>query len=229
MVRNIKARPPWQGSRAGLYRHPRDSAGQGESGPGGGGCRSRLPAAGARGTGGGKVGKEGYPRSPSREAESKRRSCRRLGVNEAPGARRRRLPRLGPGSARPAGSALRCISRGQPAGNRISAVAFGENSARPSPPGLRRADKGLRGKARRPCHGGPARLMFNRERGSRASPPGSAPGGWGHRPPPATASQAAPRPLQRNAPLGAAPPGYFLLGSYAKITFVCTLMIYLCG
>lgn len=44
MVRNIKARPPWQGSQAGLYWHPRDSAGQGERGPGGGGCLSPLPA-----------------------------------------------------------------------------------------------------------------------------------------------------------------------------------------
>lgn len=48
MARNIKARPPWQGSQAGLYWHPRDSAGQGERGPGGGGCRSPL-AAGPRG------------------------------------------------------------------------------------------------------------------------------------------------------------------------------------
>lgn len=44
MARNIKARPPWQSSQAGLYWHPRDSAGQGERGPGGGGCRSPLPA-----------------------------------------------------------------------------------------------------------------------------------------------------------------------------------------
>lgn len=49
MARNIKASPPWQGSQAGLYWHPRDSAGQGERGPGGGGCRSPLAAAGARG------------------------------------------------------------------------------------------------------------------------------------------------------------------------------------
>lgn len=45
MVRNIKARSPWQGSQAGLYWHPRDSAGQGERGPGGG-CRSPPPGHG---------------------------------------------------------------------------------------------------------------------------------------------------------------------------------------
>lgn len=50
MVRNIKARPPWQGSQAGLYWHPWDSAGQGERGPGGG-CCSPLPAARARARG----------------------------------------------------------------------------------------------------------------------------------------------------------------------------------
>lgn len=49
MARNIKARPPWQGSQAGLYWHPRDSAGQGERGPGGGGERGAAAAAGARG------------------------------------------------------------------------------------------------------------------------------------------------------------------------------------
>lgn len=64
MVRNIKARPPWQGSRAGLYRHPRDSAGQGESGPGGGGCRSPLPAPRRRGTGDGGGGEGGVPPQP---------------------------------------------------------------------------------------------------------------------------------------------------------------------
>lgn len=120
-MRNIKARPPWQRSQAGLYWHPRDSAGRGERGPdGGGGCRSPLPAPRRRGTGGAS--------SPSREAESKRRFCRRLRVNEARGARPRRLQRLG--RALPAGSALRSISCGQPAGNLISAVAFGEKSAR---------------------------------------------------------------------------------------------------
>lgn len=87
MARNIKASPPWQGSQAGLYWHPRDSAGQGERGPGGGGCRSPLAAAGARGEPAALRGRPG------------------ANVVRAPGsALTRRIGRAGPGSARRPGA-----------------------------------------------------------------------------------------------------------------------------
>lgn len=69
------------------------------------------------------------------------------------------------GSARGFGASQASAAASRPV---ISLVPsrLGRKNARLSLPGLRRADKGLRGKAPRPCHGGPALLMFNRERGS---------------------------------------------------------------
>lgn len=69
------------------------------------------------------------------------------------------------GSARGFGASQASAAASRPV---ISLVPsrLGRKTARLSLPGLRRADKGLRGKAPRPCHGGPALLMFNREQGS---------------------------------------------------------------
>lgn len=77
MARNIKASPPWQRSRAGLYWHPRDSAGQGELG-----CRSPLSA----------------PAGPSREATGEGTPV----LPRAPAEQGRPLGLRGSGSAPPA-------------------------------------------------------------------------------------------------------------------------------
>lgn len=94
MARNIKARPPWQSSQARLYWHPRDSAGQGERGPGGGGCRSPLAAAGARGEPTALRGRPQANAVPALGSELTRRRGR-----AGPGSARR----LGSSQPRPAG------------------------------------------------------------------------------------------------------------------------------
>lgn len=108
----------------------------------------RLPVLAPLGT----PREQGGTRSTSRQ----QRFCRGLRVNEA--------QRLG----LPAGSALRTISCGQPAGNLISAVAFGEKSARRPRPASGEQTKVCEARPR-----GRALLMFNRVQGNRASPPSS--------------------------------------------------------
>lgn len=160
MARNIKARPPWQGSRAGLYWHLRDSGEQSEHGPSGG---SRSPLLRARQRRGGEPA-----------------ALRGSDVSAAGSPLTRRS-----GWACPRARALRTISCGQPAGNLISAVAFGEKSGRRPRPASGEQTKVCEARPR-----GRALLMFNRDRRSCASPPGSAPGGADQRPPvPAKAAQ----------------------------------------
>lgn len=113
--------PPWQGSQAGLYWHPRDSAGQGERGPGGGGgCRSPLPSPRRPGTGGCRQPSAGRPKAtpPPPPAVSAVGSAAELGS--------------GPGDRTLTRGFRRFVASGcgQPGGNLISAVAFGEKSGR---------------------------------------------------------------------------------------------------
>lgn len=154
MVRNIKARPPWQGSQAGLYWHPRDSTGQGERGPGGGGCLSPLPAPRSplppplpRGTRSHQPLVGGAP-APANVSPAVFCVFQNRGVLAPAGApssgrlclHARRL-------AKSAAASLAVLRR-------VVMVTPGEKSTRRGP---QRADKGLGGEA---C-GPPALLMFN--------------------------------------------------------------------
>lgn len=156
MVRNIKARPPWQGSQAGLYWHPRDSTGQGERGPGGGGCLSPLPAPRSplppplpRGTRSHQPLVGGAP-APANVSPAVFCVFQNRGVLAPAGApssgrlclHARRL-------AKSAAASLAVLRR-------VVMVTPGEKSTHRGP---QRADKGLGGE---PC-GPPALLMFNLE------------------------------------------------------------------